>query len=88
MGRFASYLKCAVAAFLIAGPVSAQDDELEALFEGLKSEGLDTRRARALAGVIVTTGEGALVRARTSGSSKLVREAAKHLRKAIASSVD
>ncbi len=37
MGRIASYLKCAVAAFLIAGPVFAQDDELEALFEGLRS---------------------------------------------------
>ncbi len=37
MERFVSYLKCAVAAFLIASPVAAQDDELEALFEGLKT---------------------------------------------------
>jgi len=37
MGPNASYLKYAVTAFLIASPVVAQDDELDALFEGLKS---------------------------------------------------
>lgn len=57
-------------------------------FEGLKSQGMDTRRARGLAGFIITTGEGALVRARTCGSSKLVRESAKQLRAAIVSATD
>lgn len=36
MGRNGSILKYVVAAFLCATPVSAEDNELEALFEGLK----------------------------------------------------
>ncbi|MCG6883972.1 MAG: tetratricopeptide repeat protein [Silicimonas sp.] len=36
MGRNARFLKYVVAAFLLSGPVFADDAELEALFEGLK----------------------------------------------------
>ncbi|MEM7719385.1 MAG: tetratricopeptide repeat protein [Pseudomonadota bacterium] len=36
MKRFASYLKYAVTALLLAGPVHADDSELDALFEGLR----------------------------------------------------
>ena len=36
MDRNTLFLNCAVAAFLLATPVSAETDELDALFEGLK----------------------------------------------------
>ena len=36
MGRNATLLKCAVAAFLLAAPANADPAELDALFEGLK----------------------------------------------------
>jgi tetratricopeptide (TPR) repeat protein len=36
MGRIATFLKYAVAALLLSGPVQADEAEMEALFEGLK----------------------------------------------------
>lgn len=50
MGRNRSILNCVVAAFLAASPVLADDDELDALFEGL--QGADASAAMQIEGRI------------------------------------